>query len=150
MLDEAVAWLVANGRSGQWGSSPWSESQKRREHIAEMVGGGTTWIAEVDGRAAGAMTLSSDPHPYVPPVDEPELYISLLVSSRAYAGMGVGSGLLAHAQQEAERLGVGLLRVDCYAGGEGRLVDYYRRNGFTATTPLTVGDWPGQLLERRI
>lgn len=150
MLDEAVTWLVAHGRSGQWGTSPWSATQKRRDQIAGLVNGGTTWIAEVDGRAAGAMIVSPDRQPYVPAVDEPELYINLLVSSRTYAGNGVGSGLLAHARQEAERLGVGLLRVDCYAGSEGRLVDYYRRNGFTATSPFTVGDWPGQLLVQRI
>lgn len=43
-----------------------------------------------------------------------------------------------------------LLRVDCFAGGEGRLVEYYEARGFTPTETFVVGDWPGQVLERRV
>jgi hypothetical protein len=77
------------------------------------------------------------------------LYITLLVTARPFAGRGVGGTLLAHARDEAQRLGVGLVRVDCYSGGDGRLVDYYRRNGFTPVATFTVGTWPGQLLSQR-
>jgi GNAT superfamily N-acetyltransferase len=74
------------------------------------------------------------------------VYISLLITARPYTGRGVGAALLRHARAETVRLGVGLLRVDCYAGGDGALVAYYRRNGFTPTEAFTVGDWPGQVL----
>ncbi|GAA2396714.1 hypothetical protein [Dactylosporangium salmoneum] len=44
-----------------------------------------------------------------------------------------------------------LLRVDCYAGGDGALVRWYERQGFTATEAFTVTrddgtEWPGQVL----
>jgi GNAT superfamily N-acetyltransferase len=84
----------------------------------------------------------------VPAADEPELYISWLVTSRPFAGHGVGAALIEHACAEARRLDVGLLRVDCYAGNDGRLVDYYRGNGCTTAETFTVG-WPGQVLFRR-
>ena len=53
---------------------------------------------------------------------------------------------------ELQRLtGVSLLRVDCYAGGDGKLVRYYESNGFTRTEAFTgTDDWPGQILARRV
>ncbi|WP_447007797.1 GNAT family N-acetyltransferase [Saccharothrix isguenensis] len=150
MLDSAVAWLAAAGRTGQWGSEPFSDRPERVESIAEKIRSGTAWIAEVDGEPAGAMTLAPEPPRYVTPVDEPEVYVTLLVTSRAFGGLGVGSALLSHAREEARRAGVGLLRVDCYAGSDGRLVDYYRRNGFEPVEPFTVKSWPGQLLAQRV
>jgi hypothetical protein len=48
---------------------------------------------------------------------------------------------------------VALLRVDCYAGDDGRLVAYYEANGFTPTVSYTAGvnnDWPGQVLAMRV
>ncbi|MFD0201957.1 MULTISPECIES: GNAT family N-acetyltransferase [Saccharothrix] len=150
MLDGAVAWLDASGRTGQWGSEPFSDQPGRVEGIAEKIREGAAWIAEVDGTPAGAMTLAPNPPHYVRPAAEPEVYVTLLVTSRSYAGMGVGSALLAHAREETRRAGVELLRVDCYAGSEGKLVDYYRRNGFEPTEPFTVGEWPGQVLAQRV
>lgn len=63
----------------------------------------------------------------------------------------MGSALLAHAAEVTRQAGVSLLRVDCYAGDDGKLVAYYEGNGFTATEPYTTnGDWPGQVLARRV
>jgi GNAT superfamily N-acetyltransferase len=150
MMDGAVAWLVENGRTGQWGTEPFSAIPRRVESIAKTTRTDAIWIAEVDGTAAGAMATSPTPMPYVPAADEPELYITWLVTDRAFAGRGVGTALLAHARDEARRLGVGLVRVDCYAGSEGRLVAYYQRNGFTPVETFHVGEWPGQLLSSRV
>ncbi|MCW2872190.1 MAG: family N-acetyltransferase [Streptomyces oryziradicis] len=150
MLDGAVEWLVAHGRSGQWGTEPWSARPAGVKRVGEIVCAGTPWIAEIDGVPAGTITLSGEAAPYVPAAEEPEVYVHLLVTDRRYAGRGVGSALLAHAREETRRLGIGLLRVDCYAGSEGRLVDYYRRNGFVPVQPFTVGAWPGQLLAQRV
>jgi GNAT superfamily N-acetyltransferase len=64
----------------------------------------------------------------------------------------VGSALIEHAAEETRRAGVGLLRVDCYAGDDGKLVRYYEDNGFRRVEAFTVGEqrWPGQLLARRV
>ncbi|WP_238412526.1 GNAT family N-acetyltransferase [Saccharothrix deserti] len=150
MLDSAVSWLDAVGRTGQWGSEPFTEHPERIEGIVEKIREGTAWIAEVDGVPAGAMTLAPRPPGYVAPADEPEIYVTLLVTSRSFAGLGVGSALLAHAREETRRAGVELLRVDCYAGSDGRLVDYYRSNGFEPVERFTVGSWPGQVLAQRV
>lgn len=92
--------------------------------------------------------------PYVPAVDEPELYVRLLVTDRSLAGHGIGSTLLDHARELARAAGVGLLRVDCFAGGDGALVRYYERQGFTRTeafaVPVNGSEWPGQVLAQRL
>lgn len=150
MLDGAVAWLAANGRTGQWGSEPWSDDPRRVERIAAIARDDEIWVAEVGGRPAGVMAVSSVPPSYVDPIEEPELYITLLVTDRALAGHGVGGALIAKAKEEARGKGVDLLRVDCYGGGDGRLVEYYRRHGFDVVRAFSVGDWPGRLLSQRV
>ncbi|MDT0343240.1 GNAT family N-acetyltransferase [Streptomyces litchfieldiae] len=150
MLDGAVEWLVARGRTGQWGTEPWSARPKAVERVGEIVASGTPWLAEIDGVPAGTMTLTPDPTPYVAPADEPEVYVHLLVTDRRFAGLGVGAALLAHAVAETRRQGIELLRVDCYAGDDGRLVEYYKSQGFTSTERVLVGDWPGQVLAQRV
>ncbi|MGI5202224.1 GNAT family N-acetyltransferase [Spirillospora sp. CA-108201] len=150
MLDGAVAWLAANGRTGQWGGEPWSQDPRRVERIAGIARDDEIWVALIGGRPAGVMAVAPGPPHYVDPVEEPELYITLLVTDRAFAGRGVGGALIAKARDEAGAMGVGLLRVDCYGGDDGRLVEYYRSNGFETDAAFTVGDWPGRVLSQRI
>lgn len=150
MLDGAVAWLDASGRTGQWGSEPFSADEGRTTRIADRLRDHEVWVAEVGGEPAGVLTHAPEPPDYVSAADEPELYVTLLVTSRSFTGRGVGSALLDHAREQARRLGVELVRVDCYAGGDGRLVRYYEGNGFTPVRRFEVGEWPGQLLADRV
>ena len=155
MLDSCVEWLVSQGRTGQWGTKPLSESPKTVESVVRYMDEGEVFIAEVGGVPAATLTLTDSPGAYLahlPPVGEPERYIHWLASDRRFKGYGAGSALLAHAAEVTRRAGVALLRVDCYAGDDRRLVAYYEANGFTATEPYTVGDggWPGQVLARRV
>lgn len=152
MLDSAVEWLVAQGRTGQWGTEPWSGKPKAVEMVHRYVDEGAPFIAELDGVPAGTLTLTDAPGSYLEGAGEPERYIHLLASDRRFKGHGVGSALLAHAVEETRRSGVSLLRVDCYAGDDRKLVAYYESNGFTPTQAFTVGEeqWPGQVLARRV
>jgi GNAT superfamily N-acetyltransferase len=155
MLDSSVEWLVSQGRTGQWGTRPLSESPKTVESVARYVDEGDVFIAEVGGVPAATLTLTDAAGAYLshlPPPGEPERYIHWLASDRRFKGHGVGSALLAHAVEETRRAGVSLLRVDCYAGDDGKLVRYYESNGFTRTEAYTAGDgkWPGQVLARRV
>lgn len=93
-----------------------------------MIEDGDLYLAEVAGSTAGALILG-DRMSYAPPVDEPELYLVLLVTSRAHKGAGIGSALIEFTLAEARRRGLSLVRVDCWSGGDGKLVEYYRRQG---------------------
>ncbi|MEU7278973.1 GNAT family N-acetyltransferase [Streptomyces sp. NPDC045431] len=150
IMDSAVVWLNARGITAQWGTEPFSASPKLVEGFHRYVAECSPWIAEIDGVPAGTMTLAPVPGAHVPPAGEPEVFVRSLATEGRHHGRGVGSALLAHAVEETRRQGVSLLRVDCFAGGEGRLVRCYERNGFTPTETFAIDDWPGQVLARRV
>ncbi|MGA5818313.1 GNAT family N-acetyltransferase [Kitasatospora sp. NPDC094028] len=156
LLDDAVSWLSAGERTGQWGDQPFSTIPARVDQI-------TSYTAEPflvrlavddDGRTIGCCVLNEDRGKWIPAVDEPELYLRLLVTDRSRKGSGIGAALVADAVEETRRRGLGLLRVDCYAGDDGKLVGQYRALGFTETVGFEVeqpsGMWPGQVLEIRL
>lgn len=150
MFDQTVAWLVANNRPDQWGTEPWSVDPRKVERIRQMIADGDLWIAEVEGSRVGALILSEEAMPYIEPATERELYVQLLLTDPALRGHQVGARLLDHAKCEARRRGVALLRVDCFAGGDGKLVRYYESQGFTPIARFEVKGWPGQLLAQRV
>jgi GNAT superfamily N-acetyltransferase len=148
LLDGAVAWLVAQGRTGQWGDQPWSTSEQRVQRIRQMVEDGELLLLDQDGVVVAALSHGPVAHSYVPPADEPEDYVLLLVSNPGVRG--AGRRLLDESWERARARGIGLQRVDCYAGDDGKLVRFYESAGFTRTEPFDVDGWPGQLLERRV
>lgn len=153
LLDGATEWLVARGRTDQWGTEPHSTSPRRVAQIISFADEDGLWLAEADGRVVGALAVGAA-MPYVSPATEPELYVRLLVTERASAGQNIGGELLEHARLLAREAGVGLLRVDCFAGGDGALVRYYEKQGFTRTesfaVPVSDSEWPGQVLAQRL
>ncbi|WP_119286880.1 GNAT family N-acetyltransferase [Streptomyces sp. YIM 130001] len=153
MLDGAVAWMNARGNTEQWGTVPYSQTGGGAARVEGYFSDNEPFIAELDGTPVGALVLDTGPNPKVPAIPaaaEPERYVRLLITDRRYAGRGIGAALLVHAAEETRRAGVDLLRVDCWAGGDGELVAYYERNGFLSTNRFHVGTWPGQVLERRV
>ncbi|KAJ5175775.1 uncharacterized protein N7482_001652 [Penicillium canariense] len=176
LLDTAVKWLVSRDRIGQWGAAPFSENPQRAERLREFASTGLgLWLAikvaddtptlgqnllsninpqtmneEPPGVIIGALAIG-DRMPYVTPVSEPELYVRLLVTDRQWAGNKIGKRLLEHARDLANEAGVSLLRVDCYAGGDGKLIQYYESQGFKLSERLNVeGHWPCQVLAQRL
>ncbi|GAA0593606.1 GNAT family N-acetyltransferase [Kribbella sandramycini] len=154
LLDKATEWLVARGRTDQWGTEPHSTSERRINQITGFAAERQLWIAEDAGRVVGALAIGPA-QPPVPPVDEPEVYVRLLVTDREAAGSGIGGVLLDHARQLAREAGISLVRVDCFGGNDGALVRYYESQGFTrdaafVVTRVNAPDWPGQVLVQRL
>ena len=153
LMDGAVEWLVAAGRTDQWGTDPYSADPRRVAAISSMAVGRELYVAVSGDIVVGALAVGSAMS-YVPPAAEPELYVRLLVTDRGCAGRGIGGRLLEHARTIARAGGVELLRVDCYAGPDGALIRYYEKQGFTATDSFEVarpsGPWSGQVLQQRL
>ncbi|MFD3400290.1 GNAT family N-acetyltransferase [Kribbella sp. NPDC058693] len=154
LLDGATEWLVARGQTEQWGTSPHSTSPRRVAQIAGFADDGELWVSEAEGRIVGALAVGAAME-YVPAATEPELYVRLLVTDRASAGQNIGGELLDHARKLALDAGAHVMRVDCFAGGDGALVRYYEAQGFTRDVEFAVPrvnepDWPGQVLVQRL
>lgn len=150
LFDEAVAWLVARGQTGQWGTEPFSAVERRVAAVRKWAAGDGLRIAEIDDEPAGALVLGVHP-PWVEPADVPERYIEALVTSRRHAGQDIGGALIRRAVEETRAAGIPLLRVDCWAGAP-TLVAWYERQGFTRSGSFVVldGTWHGQVFSRRV
>jgi GNAT superfamily N-acetyltransferase len=149
LFDDSIRWLTQRGLTAQWGTTLFSEAPERVESVRRWAASGGYFIAERDGRPAAAMVLG-DAQPYVPAATEPEVYVVVLVAAHAPFARGAGAHLLARADDVARALGREVVRVDCFAGNGGALVRFYERCGFRKAEEFTVGDWPGQVLARRL
>jgi len=98
---------------------------------------GVVTVGEIDGDVVGASVVTDHPMPYVPTIDEPERYPKLLLSSTAYRGKKIGHCLIEEARQLTVSEGINLLRVECWAGGDRRLVSYLSE-GFTPAQQIEV------------
>lgn len=153
MLDGAVAWMNGRGNTQQWGTTPYSQKPGGAERVRRYTTEQTPYLAELGGTPVGAMVLGSGPSPQMPiaAAGEPERYVRLLVSDPC--GMPVWASGRRCWPMPSRRPGgpaVELLRVDCWAGGGGELVAFYERNGFAPASRFMSGDWPGQVLTRRL
>jgi GNAT superfamily N-acetyltransferase len=148
LFDEAVAWMVARGQTGQWGSEPMSRNGKMVARVRAWAAGDGLWAMDDGGAVVGALVVGERPE-HVHPVDEPELYVELLLSSRARAGERIGARLVEHAVALAVAAGVPLLRVDCWAGAPG-LVGFYEAQGFVRDGSFDMRGWVGQVFSMRL
>lgn len=138
LFDANIAWLVERGRSEQWGSEPWSDNPARADFVRDLLSSGIVTIAEHDGEVVGASVVTDHPMPYVPAIEEPERYLKLLIASPAHRGQKIGHRLIELARQHTVAEGIDLLRVDCWSGGDRRLVAYYEGDGFIPTEEIEV------------
>jgi len=150
LFDEAIRWFVSMGNTKQWGTEPFSGKPERRTQVEGWCREDGAWIAEHPKLGVVGALVLGEANTYVPAAAQPELYLRLVIASRAPEAKGTGRTLMAFADAEARRHGIPNLRVDCYAGGTGRLVEFYESCGYVRTETFTVGEWPGQLLEKRL
>ena len=125
----------------QRGTMPFSERlewRKEKEgYVAEHASleTGKTWIAEVlcpkgEWKPAGAVILSTTPsRAHVQsrsPPTIPEMYVKNLITDRTQgdASKGIGKRLIEFTREMAEELGIRLIRLDCWRGGEDALARY--------------------------
>ncbi|KAK7193382.1 hypothetical protein DPSP01_010955 [Paraphaeosphaeria sporulosa] len=156
LMDERTEWLVAQGLTGQWGRERQSDQPRRVEGATKMAKSGGTWVAIEKGpledseQVLGVVTVG-DAASYVNPGTEPELYINYLITDpKRGGGRGLGGLLVEKAKALAKEKGVHILRLDCYAGGDGKLVRWYESQGFQKQEAFEEKGWPGQVLSMRL
>jgi GNAT superfamily N-acetyltransferase len=145
LFDDAIAWLVAHGQTGQWGDKPFSARDAEAQRAQGWADGGGLWFAVgPDGEDAGAIVLG-DAFGYVPEPDRPEVYVQVLLTASAFRGRGVGRRLIDQAVRVAREQGAEQLRVDCWDGAP-ELPAAYVRLGFERVGSFEVKGWPGAIL----
>ena len=149
LFDDAVRWMIDRDLTAQWGSQPFSTEPRRTTAVIRWITDGDLLIAEHDGRPVAAIVLGDAPG-YAPAAAGPELYVVALVAARTPRSRGAGRALLVEAEHVAAERGLPMLRLDCFAGNDGALVRYYQDAGFSATEQFSVGEWPGQVLQRKV
>jgi hypothetical protein len=150
LMDDVVAWLVARGRSGQWGARPLSENAGFRDRTAAGIGAGLVTVAVRAGAVVGAIMLDRGQPAYVPAglVPEDALYVHTLVSARTEAGAGAGRLLLDDAVSGAAG---GPMALDHWSGSP-ELAAVYEKAGFVAVGSFELEQggepWPGTVRVR--
>ncbi len=62
LFDDAVAWLVARGQTGQWGTEPFSKQPRQVARAEVWAASGGLWLAvHQGGTLAGGIVLGERP-----------------------------------------------------------------------------------------
>ncbi|AWE54931.1 N-acetyltransferase [Streptomyces nigra] len=116
--------MIARGKAGQWQPGQLDEGHFRR--VMEM---GEVWVAEAEGRVAGAWELWWDDEDAWGPQPPIAGYVHRLMVDRALAWPGAGRLLSRAAEERDAEAGRAYVRLDCLAGNA-RLNAYYLEAGY--------------------
>ncbi len=87
-------------------------------------------VAELEGRVVGCIQITIAP---------PDAHFGLLAVDVVLHGTGLGSRLIAHAEQTAHNAGCTLMRIE--AVKEGGQVPFYERRGYIVTAEHFGQQW---------
>ncbi|ATY65670.1 Acyl-N-acyltransferase [Cordyceps militaris] len=184
-FDSVIPVLIAAGNVGQWGTELFSEKggfldstrddltqsehfrltsqgERIRSFVAEDAS--QTPIAFItirEGQFSQHVSSLSALSPYV---DEAESlpggfsYVDVLIADQRVQKIqrkGAGVALIEHVKQHTKEMGARDVYVDCWSGGDGKLVQYYHNIGFESVAPLEVKKkdgtiWVGLLMRMRL
>lgn len=150
ILTEAAEWLLARG------TPQWEEHVTHPERIGaridEAIGAGASWIAEMDGTAAGTFVLSAAGEwtkGIWPDASPNERYLSKLAVRRSFGGRELGTRLLRRAEVLAVAQGARTVRLDCVASGPiPNLPAYYEKAGYSPRGVIDAHGWRLARFER--
>ena len=149
MYQAARQWLAEMG-SDQWAGNT---EEKARRNITCSVKRGECYLAEIDGRPVGMITVDdyADPE-FWRPDDQPEtaLYVHRMVVDRSASGANVGGKLLDWANGIAAARGRRWLRLDAWRTNL-QLHAYYERQGFNVVRMVDLNHrGSGALFQRSV
>ncbi|MFC3384713.1 GNAT family N-acetyltransferase [Couchioplanes azureus] len=136
LYEEARSWLAKKG-SNQWAANT---PDRIRTKLLPSIERGECYVAEIEGRQVGMMTVDefADPEFWAADDDPSDaLYVHRMVVARSASGNNVGGKLLDEADKLAATRGKRLLRLDAWRTNE-PLHAYYARQGFDAVRVVNL------------
>ncbi|GHD14111.1 N-acetyltransferase [Streptomyces violarus] len=124
LRDDAARWMLTRGITGQWQPGELDE-----DHFRRVMAQGEVWLAEADGRVAGAWELWWEDEAAWGPQPPVAGYVHRLMVNRSTAPPGTGRLLLRSAEHRVAATGRTRVRLDCLAGNA-QLTAYYRDAGY--------------------
>jgi len=153
LFDDAVAWLVARGITGQWGTKPFSANPSLRARLQGWISNKSLFAARLDSSIVAILALSETIPPYalsaLPEFPDPAFYLEAFTTSRALSGQGLGSDFLRWAEIYSAEQGKHSIWLDCWADNP-ELVAYYTHQGYTQVRDFYVGNWRGMLFHKSL
>ncbi|MER6445363.1 GNAT family N-acetyltransferase [Streptomyces venezuelae] len=152
MLHDHSSWQVPVGYPSLYETLEWEQPPPIVKQVQRHALAGETRICwDLLTRVTGGSVLTGEAPEFVPPVEEPELYLHFLVTRVRFRQLSMAA-LVADARAEAARSGTRLLRTHCWTGEDGRFVREYEELGFTATLEFeelrSDGSlWTGQVMQ---
>ena len=146
ILEEAASWLTSRGID-QWRQG--SFLGPRYDSIADQVNRGEVYLAILDGKPVGTLTLQWQDKNFWGDVPDDAAYVHRIAIRRAYAGKDLGRQLLQWAESAAAAAGKNFLRLDCMAENSA-LCEYYERANFESRGEIQGEGWRGRLYEKSI
>ena len=146
ILEEAASWLASRGIE-QW--LPGSFLGPRYDSIADQVNHGEVYLAVLDGKPVGTLTLQWQDKKFWGDVADDAAYVHRIAIRRAWAGKGLGRQLLQWAESTAAAAGKTFLHLDCMAENSA-LCEYYERANFLCCGELEGKGWRVRLYEKRV
>ena len=135
-LSEAAKWVEELD-----GTIMWVEGELEEERVKAEADAGMFVLAEMDGRAAGAMRFQLEDRLFWPDLDVADsAFVHRLAVRRTFAGQGISTALLEWAINRARTLDKRFLRLDCDAERT-RLRAFYERFGFRLHSYRQVGSY---------
>jgi GNAT superfamily N-acetyltransferase len=153
--DEATAWLVEHGLSGQWGDEPPSSEPVFVARVSSWIRDGEAVVAiDSNGEVHGYAVTGSFPPPYMDPAVakrsvEDAYYVYTVASCMRRESRGAGRRLIMWALEQARASGAIYLRLDCWAENP-RLRAYYQGLGFEECDRYVDEGWPGVVMQLRV
>jgi len=151
LIEDAKGWLWTKA-TDQW-EKPWPTREARDARVAKGLASRTTWIVWDGTFPAATVTITPRMNPDVWSMPhctcdlaERAVFVHRLITSRKYAGLGLGAEMLDWAGLRGQRLyGAKWMRIDVWKTNL-RLHDYYRQRGFEPCGFCTDPHYPSSAL----
>jgi ribosomal protein S18 acetylase RimI-like enzyme len=156
LIDDASRWLRTKP-TDQW-TRPWPNREERDARVLAGLTNGKTWIVRDGDIAAATVTLATRANPdvwvkghYDCNIAERAAYVHRLITSRKYAGLGLGAKMVDWAGRQARSdYGARQIRIDVWTSNEG-LHGFYRKIGFVRVGTCPDERYPsGALFQKEV